>query len=73
MKLSDWLDTPNPDGTRKRRGDFARDIGVTPQMISAYCSGDIWPSRERMEAILRETGGEVTPNDFIGTDVAEAS
>ena len=34
MKLSEWLDTPNPDGSRKVRGDFATKIGVTPQMIS---------------------------------------
>ena len=64
MKLDQWLSTPNPDGSKKVRGDFARDIGVTPQMISAYCNGT-WPSRDRMEAIVRETNGEVTANDFL--------
>ena len=70
MKLSDWLNIENPDGTRKRRDKFARDIGVTPQMISAYCHGKIWPTKERMQAIVKETNGEVTPNDFLQTDGA---
>jgi hypothetical protein len=65
MKLSEWLDTPNPDGSRKRRDEFATRIGVTPQMISAYCADRIWPGKERMEAIVKETSGAVTANDFI--------
>jgi DNA-binding transcriptional regulator YdaS (Cro superfamily) len=73
MKLSTWLDTPNPDGSRKRRDEFASAIGVTPQMISAYCDGRYWPGKERMESIVRETKGEVTANDFINLDVAESA
>jgi DNA-binding transcriptional regulator YdaS (Cro superfamily) len=65
MKLAAWFDTPNPDGSRKNKADFASRISVTPQMISAYCAGRMWPGKERMEAIARETGGEVTANDFI--------
>lgn len=65
MKLSSWLDIPNPDGTRKRRRDFAARIGVTPSMVTAYCEDRMWPGREKMEAIARETEGEVTANDFI--------
>jgi DNA-binding transcriptional regulator YdaS (Cro superfamily) len=65
MKLSEWLDTPNPDGSRKVRGEFATAIGVTPQMISAYCNDRMWPGKERMEAIARATNGAVTANDFI--------
>ncbi len=65
MKLSDWLDLPNPDGSRKRRDEFAKSIDVTPQMISNYCAGRMWPGRERMEAIVKATNGEVTANDFI--------
>jgi hypothetical protein len=41
-------------------------------MISAYCDGRYWPGKERMEAIIRETGGAVTANDFIDMN-AEAS
>jgi DNA-binding transcriptional regulator YdaS (Cro superfamily) len=64
MKLAEWLDTPNPDGSRKRRDTFATAIGVTPQMISGYCSGKFWPGKERQEAIYRETNGVVAPNDW---------
>lgn len=65
MKLAEWLDLPNPDGSRKRRDEFASRIEVTPQMISAYCEGRIWPSKKRMEKIVKETEGAVTPNDFV--------
>lgn len=71
MKLADWLKTPTEDGSKRSYGAFAKDIGVTPQMISAYCSGRMWPGKERMEAIVRETGGAVTANDFL--DVQEAA
>lgn len=64
MKLSEWLDTPNPDGSRKRRDEFARKIGVTPQMISAYCAETL-PGKTIIREIVRETGGAVTPNDFL--------
>ena len=65
MKLSDWFATPNADGSRRRKDEFAAAIGVTPQIISAYCNDRMWPGKERMEAIARETGGDVTANDFI--------
>jgi DNA-binding transcriptional regulator YdaS (Cro superfamily) len=65
MKLKDWLNIPNPDGSRKRRSAFAAAIGVTPSMVKQYCDDAMWPGRDRMEAILRETDGRVTPNDFI--------
>jgi DNA-binding transcriptional regulator YdaS (Cro superfamily) len=70
MKLAEWLDLPNPDGSRKRRDEFATRIDVTPQMISAYCAGTIWPSKKRMENIVRVTEGAVTPNDFVKMDEA---
>ena len=65
MKLSDWFAIPNADGTRRRKDEFAAAIGVTPQIISAYCNDRMWPGRERMEAIVRETAGDVTANDFM--------
>jgi 3,4-dihydroxy 2-butanone 4-phosphate synthase/GTP cyclohydrolase II len=71
MKLADWLNLPNTDGSRKRRRDFAIRIGVTPSMITAYCEDRMWPGRERMEAIVRETQGAVTANDFI--DMSESA
>jgi len=71
MKLSDWLLIPNPDGTKKRRSKFAADIGVTPTMITAYCAGQMWPGRDKMEAIARETDGAVTANDFVDMESAQ--
>lgn len=65
MKLADWFNIPNADGTRRRKDAFAKDIGVTPQIISAYCSGRMWPGRDRMAEIIRATEGDVTANDFL--------
>jgi DNA-binding transcriptional regulator YdaS (Cro superfamily) len=65
MKLADWFEILNPDGSKRSKAAFAKKIGVTPQMISAYCKDGMWPGKERMESIVRETGGEVTANDFI--------
>ena len=65
MKLADWLALPNPDGTKKKRIHFAARIGVTPTMITEYCSGRMWPRREIMEAIKRETSGAVSADDFL--------
>lgn len=60
MKLSDWFDQ-----TKKPKGEFADEIGVTPQMISAYLSGKTWPTKERAKKIAEATGGRVTANDFV--------
>jgi transcriptional regulator with XRE-family HTH domain len=60
MDLADWL---KQSGKQKR--EFAAEIGVTPQMISAYLKGSIWPSKERMKLITQKTEGAVTANDFI--------
>lgn len=65
MKLAEWLAIPNPDGTRKRKREFAARIGVSPTMVTEYAEGRMWPGRERMEAIVRETAGAVTANDFL--------
>ncbi len=71
MKLSEWFETP--EGSQVSKADFARSIGVTPQMVSAYCKDRMWPGRERMEFIVRETKGAVTANDFINMNSAEAA
>jgi len=64
MRLTEWFSTPNPDGSTRSKGAFADRIGVTPQMISAYCDGRTVPSKERVEAIYWETGQQVAPNDW---------
>jgi 3,4-dihydroxy 2-butanone 4-phosphate synthase/GTP cyclohydrolase II len=61
MKLAEWL-TANG----MRRGDFARRIGVTPGAVTQICNQKgAWVSRDTAEAIVRETGGAVTPNDLL--------
>lgn len=68
MKLSDWLAIPNADGSRKRKRDFAARIGVTPSMVTEYALGRMWPGREKIEAIVRETAGKVGPADFVSPE-----
>lgn len=68
MKLSDWLAIPNPDGTRKRKREFAARIGVSPTMVTEYAELRMWPGRQKVEAIVRETQGAVTANDFLSPE-----
>lgn len=65
MQLVDWFKLPNPDGTKRRKGDFASKIGKSPATVSAYLKGSAWPDRDTMAAIARETDGDVTANDFV--------
>lgn len=71
MKLSDWLAIPNPDGSRKRKRDFAARIGVSPTMVTEYAEGRMWPGRPRIEAIVAATNGEVGPADFVSPEAQE--
>lgn len=59
QKLSEWLRERS-----MKRIDFASRIGVSPAHVTGLCSGATWPSRPVAEAIERETGGDVTANDF---------
>jgi transcriptional regulator with XRE-family HTH domain len=68
MKLADWLALPNPDGSRKRKRDFAARIGVTPTMVTEYAEGRMWPGREKIERIVRETDGAVGADDFLSPE-----
>lgn len=60
MKLSEWFEQ-----TKRQKRAFADEIGVTPQMISAYCKGATWPSKKRMKLIADKTDGAVTADDFM--------
>jgi DNA-binding transcriptional regulator YdaS (Cro superfamily) len=60
MKLSDWLKQ-----TKTRKYQFAARIGVSASVVTDYCEGRLYPRREIAEAIIRETGGQVTANDFL--------
>lgn len=68
MKLADWLTSH-----KITRTEFAKRIGVTPALITSYCNGSVWPGREKMEAVHRETDGAVTANDFMQSQQPEAA
>ena len=61
MKLADWLRKSGVSRT-----EFSRRLGLTPGAVSQLCNQEtVWMSRETAQAIARETGGAVTPNDFL--------
>lgn len=60
MRLDAWLRQH-----RRKRSEFAREIGVSPQLITGYCKGEFWPSRDKAEKIAEVTQGAVTANDFM--------
>jgi 3,4-dihydroxy 2-butanone 4-phosphate synthase / GTP cyclohydrolase II len=70
MRLGEWLRQKNVS-----RVDFARRVGLSPASITQLCNKDgAWMSREVAEQICRETGGAVTPNDFIaGASAGQAA
>ena len=63
MQLSDWLIEQ-----KIKRKDFAARIGVSPQTITGWCKGTFWIRHDQAKAVLKETGGAVTPNDFLKAD-----
>ncbi len=61
MKLAAWLKLRGVT-----RSSFAKRIGVTPGAVTQICNQSRpWVSRETAELIVRETHGDVTPNDFL--------
>ncbi len=61
MKLDSWLKQNHVS-----RADFARRMGLSRGAVSQICNQDAaWISRETAQLIVRETGGAVTPNDFL--------
>src|SRR5947209_15428367 len=67
MKLAQWLTK-----RRVKRVDFAKAIGVSPGAVTLICRQEgAWVSRETAERIVAETGGAVTPNDFLDLSPTE--
>lgn len=62
MKLAEYLSSH-----KIRRSAFAAEIGVSPTIVTQWCSGVAWPSGDTAERIYRATNGAVTPNDFLAT------
>lgn len=60
MKLSDWLKE-----TKTPKYRFAERIGVQPSVVTDYCLGRYCPRPKVAIAIMRETAGRVTANDFL--------
>ena len=61
MKLNVFLQSHNLQSV-----EFAARIGTTGATLSRILSAQVVPRRGLMEAIYRETGGLVTPNDLVG-------
>lgn len=58
-RLSAWI------AANTTQRDFAKRIGCTEQHLSNILSGKRRASVELIEAIVRETGGEITGNDLL--------
>lgn len=67
MTLDEWLES-QPDMTQSA---FGRRVGANHSTVSRWRSGKLLPSWPQMLAILRATGGQVTPNDFIPADAMD--
>jgi Helix-turn-helix len=67
MKLGAWID-------RKRLTlrEFGERIGVDESSVSRYINGGRMPRPEHLAAIMRETNGAVTANDFMAERLPEA-
>ncbi len=68
MKLSEWLRgdaTAVPPRPRVTQAELASRVGCSTTLIVAYCNGSVWPGRDNMRAIKRETAGLVTADDFL--------
>ncbi|ACA14960.1 3,4-dihydroxy-2-butanone 4-phosphate synthase [Methylobacterium sp. 4-46] len=62
VKLGDWLRQQGVSRTT-----FARRCGLSPAAVTGLCNNPgAWLSRETAALVARETGGAVTPNDFLG-------
>lgn len=48
-----------------RASDFAKRIGVSQPLLTRWFQENIWISRRVATAIVRETKGEITANDFF--------
>lgn len=66
MTLSQWI---AKEGVSM--ADFGQRVCASHSTVSRLCSGKLRPSMSLMERILKATGGDVTPNDFLPDGVAE--
>lgn len=60
MRLDEYL-----AHNKIRRYRFAERVGTSRSTISGIILNGQWPSRDLAIRIRQETGGHVTPNDFL--------
>ena len=65
MKLSEWLETNNLTASA-----FADQLGVSVSTVTRCMNGQRRPEWPTLDAILKATGGAVTPNDFLSGETA---
>lgn len=66
MKLSDWLKREGISGA-----EFARRTELSEGMVSLLTRDATWLSRDTANTIMKATGGEVTPTDFLTSERAQ--
>ena len=54
---------------RMTKKDFSVDSGIPLSTVNKYAFGTRIPRKEHMDIIVKETKGEVTPNDFYDSQV----
>ena len=64
MKLADYLAQQSITAYR-----FAKNVGVTPSAVYCWLDGSRTPEATQMRAIIAETSGQVSPNDFFIEDL----
>jgi hypothetical protein len=60
MKLKEWMDREEVSNQ-----EFGKRIERSSEAVRRYAEGLRIPDRETMPLIVRETNGEVQPNDFF--------
>ncbi len=68
MKLAQFI-----KDTNLTHAEFARRIGVSQVAVTRYVRGERVPRPAEMRSIVRETDGQVTPNDFLDDDAPHPS
>lgn len=61
MKLAEYLEIEGNSASK-----LAEATGVAVSTITRAARGELLPSRKLLTEIYEKTGGQVTPNDFLG-------
>lgn len=61
MRFDDWMTE-----TRTANSAFGQKLGVSGETVRRYRAGEREPDAKTMALIFQESGGLVTPNDWVG-------